>query len=192
MVLWPLVAWVAANALVVGAELPRADALVVLSGSADHSERVLRAAQLFHEGRAPRVILTNDNTRGGWAATEQRNPFFVERAAEELRRAGVPTKHIEILPQVVNSTHDEAVLLREYVRPRGLRSLLIVTSAYHSRRALWTLRQVFKDSDVEIGLSAAPAGRDTPGLATWWFSRRGWQMVAGEYLKFIYYRMHYN
>jgi uncharacterized SAM-binding protein YcdF (DUF218 family) len=116
----------------------------------------------------------------------------VERAAAELRRAGVPAERIEVLPRVVNGTHDEAVLLREYAAAKGLRSLLVVTSAYHSRRALWTLRRVFERSGVAVGLSAPPPDGATPSPATWWLSARGWREVAGEYLKFIYYRLHYR
>lgn len=189
---WELLAWGAALALLATAEMPKADALVVLSGSTSYVERALWAAQLFREGRAPRVLLTNDAARSGWSTAEQRNPYFVERAAEELRRAGVPAERIEVLPGTVGGTHEESVRLREYAAAKGLRSLLVVTSGYHSRRALWTLRRVFGAGGVEVGLSAAPPGAATPRPATWWMSAGGWRVVAGEYLKFIYYWQHYG
>jgi uncharacterized SAM-binding protein YcdF (DUF218 family) len=180
---WELLAWCGALALRASAEIPRADALAVLSGSTTHVERARWAARLFHEGRAPRVVLTNDGQRGGWSNAEGRNPYFVERAAEELRSAGVPAGRIEVLPRPVGGTRDEAARLR---------SLYVVTSAYHSRRALWTLRREFEGSGVEVGLSAVPPGDQTPAPGLWWLSARGWQMVAGEYLKFIYYRIDYR
>lgn len=189
---WELLAWCGAQALVVSAEMPEADAVVVLSGSAGYVERTRQAARLFYEGRAPRVVLTNDGQRGGWSNAEQRNPYFVERAAAELRRGGVPAERIEVLPQPVAGTHDEAVVVRQYAAAKGVRSLLVVTSAYHSRRALWTLRRVFAGSGVEVGLNAAPLGSGTPSPGAWWLSPRGWQLVAGEYLKFIYYWLHYR
>ena len=189
---WELLAWGGARALMVRAEIERADALVVLSGSTSYVERARWAARLFHEGRAPRVVLTNDGRRGGWSQAEQRNPYFVERAAEELARAGVPAGQIEVLPETVAGTHDEAVLLREYAASKGLRSVCVVTSAYHSRRALWTLRRAFGGSGVGVGLSAPPPGGQTPSPATWWLSARGWQVVAGEYSKFIYYWLYYR
>ena len=170
----------------------RADALVVLSGSANYIERAHLAAQLFHEGRAPRVILTNDYQPSGWSSAEQRNPLFVERAKIELERAGVPGERIEILPRAVTSTHEEALLLREYAAAHGLSTLLIVTSAYHSRRSLWTFRRVFQETESSVGLCAVAPGEQTPHPSVWWFYRRGWQMVAGEYVKLIYYRMHYS
>jgi uncharacterized SAM-binding protein YcdF (DUF218 family) len=187
LVVWSLVAWIAARTLMVSAELPHADAMVVLSGSSLYQERTGRAAQLFHEGRAPKIILTNDNQPAGWSNELQRNPLFIEREAEELRRVGVPDDEIERLPQTVSSTHDEALLLREYAEAHGLHSLLIVTSAYHSRRALWTFRKVFEGSGINIGLASVLPGERTPQPATWWLHLRGWQEVAGEYLKLIYY-----
>ena len=76
----------------------------------------------------------------------------------------MPQTRIEVLSPLVSSTHEEAVLLREFAAAHNLRSLLFVTSAYHSRRALWTLRRVFEGSGVEIGLDFVPAGQmQTPG-----------------------------
>ena len=192
LIVWSLLAWVAAKALVVSDELPRADAVVVLAGSAAYKERTRRAAELFQEGRAPQVILTNDNLQSGWSNELERNPLFVERAAEELRRAGVADARIEILPQAVSSTHDEAVLLRQYAETNGLRSILVVTSAYHSRRALWTFRKVFEGSGISVGLVNVPPGEQSPPAATWWLYGRGWKSVAGEYLKLIYYWVRYR
>jgi uncharacterized SAM-binding protein YcdF (DUF218 family) len=171
--------------------LGHADALVVLAGSSTYLERTRHAAQLFNEGRAPRIILTNDNQKSGWSNERESNPFFVERAADELTRRGVPQEKIEIAPGMVSSTHDEAVRLREYAGEKKLRSILVVTSAYQSRRALWTMRRVFRDSGIEIGLDPVESGEQSPRSTTWWRYRLGWEMVPGEYLKIVYYRLMY-
>jgi uncharacterized SAM-binding protein YcdF (DUF218 family) len=188
---WSVLAWVAARALVVNADLSRADVIVVLGGSATYLERTHLAAELFRAGRAPRIILTNDGEQGGWSSAQQRNPFYFERAQEELRRAGVPADSIEVLPQLVSSTYEEAVLLRQWTKAQRLQSILVVTSAYHSRRALWTLRRVFQDSGLAIGLVTPPHGAQTPAPATWWLHPSGWRLVAVEYVKMIYYRICY-
>lgn len=189
---WTLLAWVAARALVVRAELDHADALVVLSGSSAYIERTQSAAQLWSEGRAPLVLLTNDPMLGGWIEAERRNPSFTVRAMEELKRAGVAADRIEVLPQLVTSTYEEAVALKEYALARGLRSILIVTSSYHSRRALWTLRRVFQGSGIEVGLYAVAPGQQMPRPATWWWHPFGWQVVALEYVKLVYYLLQYR
>jgi uncharacterized SAM-binding protein YcdF (DUF218 family) len=188
---WPVAAFVAAKSLIVRSQASNADAIVVLAGSSTYVERTQHAAQLLNQGLAPRIILTNDNIRSGWSVEEQRNPLFVERAANELKRQGVPADKIEIVPVSVSSTHDEALRIRDYTRERGWHSILVVTSAYQARRALWTLRRAFAGTDVSIGLDAAAPGQQSPRPAIWWLDRLGWKLVAGEYVKMIYYRMKY-
>ena len=186
-----LVAWVAAEGLIVKSELAHADALVVLGGSSTYLERTRHAAQLLREGRAPRIILTNDNQISGWSAEEERNPLFVERAVDELRRLGVSEEKIEIVPGFVSNTHDEVVRIHQYAREKKLQSILVVTSAYQTRRGLWILRRVFGGSGIEFGLYGVEPGEQSPGRASWWLSSLGWQMVPGEYLKLVYYRLKY-
>jgi uncharacterized SAM-binding protein YcdF (DUF218 family) len=191
LLVWQSLAWSAARALIVRADLQRVDALAVLAGSSVYVERTRLAAQLYREGRAPVVLLTNDNERGGWSSAEQRNPYFVERAVNELTSAGVPRERIVVLPQPVASTYDEARELREYATANHLRALLVVTSAYHTRRAMWTLRRVFAGGAIEIGVVPVAPGAQTPAPALWWLHARGWQFVAGEYVKLVYYHFHY-
>ncbi|MGI8733629.1 MAG: ElyC/SanA/YdcF family protein [Pyrinomonadaceae bacterium] len=186
---WSLVAWVAAEALITSAPLPRADAILVLSNSSTYQERAQYAAGLWNQQRAPRVLLTNDTTVSGWSESEQRNPLFVERLTQELERSGVAHGAIECLPGEVENTYDEAVALRGYVEQNKLKSVLVVTSAYHSRRALSIFRRVFRDSDVKIGLEAVPPGQQTPRAGFWWVEARGWRMVATEYPKFVSFWM---
>ena len=184
---WPPAAWAAARALVVAPGGARADAVAVLAGSSVYVERARRAAEVFREGRAPRVVLTDDGQRGGWSREEERNPLFVERAAGELRARGVPADRVEVVPGTVSSTYDEALRLREYSVGCWLRSLLVVTSAYQVRRARWTFERVFEGSGVAVSFEAVPPGDETPPPLTWWLHAEGWRVVAGEYLKMGYY-----
>ena len=184
--LW-LVAWLGAKALIVSVPLERADAIVILSGSSTLAERTQHAARLYSENRAPKILLTNDNQQGGWWSAEQRNPFFYEIATRELTRLGVPVENIEVIPTPVASTSDEALIIGEYVKTHDVRSILIVTSAYHSRRTLWMFQNALWDTDTRIGMDPVETGVQTPQPATWWAHRRGWQLVFVEYLKLINY-----
>lgn len=191
ILLWFL-SWVAAKALIVEAPLPHADAIVVMAGSAVFKERTQHAAELFRAGRSSRIIVTNDNQQGGWSTDEQRNIPYQELAARYLRREGVPDAAIEIVPDPITGTYEEAKLLRWYAESKGLHSLLIVTSAYHTRRARWTLERRFASSGIAIGLDAVPPGRQAPRPATWWLHFTGWRLVPGEYVKMIYYELFYR
>jgi len=187
--LWPLVAWVGAQSLVVKSELPSADAIVVLSGSSTYVERTAWAAGLYREGRAPIIILTNDGLIGGWNKAEQRNPYFYELAAKELEQQGVPPDKIQVASEPALGTYEESLVVREYATAHKLKRLLVVTSAYHSRRALWSMRRACEGSGIEVGIDGPPPGLQTPPPATWWMRRKGWRVVAAEYVKMIYYRM---
>ena len=186
--LWVL-AWLGARWLIVSAQLNQADAILVLSGSSTLMERTQHAARLYSEHRSQRILLTTDNRQGGWSSKEQRNPYFHEIAATELHRLGVPPENVEVVRPPVGSTWDEALVLSEYSKTHNLRSILIVTSSYHSRRALWTFRTVFRGGSTQIGLDPVETGIQTPPPATWWLHPRGWQLVMVEYLKLIYYRL---
>ena len=191
ILIWPFLAWAGARYLITEAPLEKADAIVVLGGSATYKERAHEAARLFFEGRAQKILITNDNQRGPWSSVDQRNLFFYERSLEELRNAGVPSPSVEVLMTPVESTFDETEVVKDYAQQHGLHSILIVTSAYHSRRALWVFSKVFRDTGVRVGLFAVAPGGQSPKPATWWLSARGWRLVPSEYVKMIYYVIAY-
>lgn len=193
LALWALLGPLLADALIVERPVERADAIVILSGAADHAQRARGGAEAFNLGVAPKVILTDGNQRGGWDDTEKGNPYFIERAAAELARQGVPAGSIEKLPDKVQGTGDEADLIVRIAAERGYRSVLIVTSDYHSRRALWTFERAAarSGSGLTLGLMRSPSGPNYPGRWTWWLGPRGWRTVGAEYLKFGYYWFFY-
>ncbi len=192
ILIWFVLAWVGARALIVEADLPTADAIVILSGSSTYLERTQKAAELYRQGRAPLIVLTDDNTRGGWSNALQRNPYFVERAHEELTKLGVPPEKIKVAPGMAASTRDEALIIRDYALAQGLRSILVVTSAYHSRRALRILRLTFAGTETSLGIAPVPPGDQTPSPVLWWLHLEGWRSVGGEYVKLIYYWLKYG
>lgn len=191
LLLWVVLAWMAARALIVTKKLEHADVLVVLSGSSTYLERSQWAAHLYHEGRASRIVLTNDGLQAGYSAARDGNPLFFELSEAELKQAGVATDRIEVIAKAGNSTYDEATYLRDYARQHNVTSLIIVTSAYHSRRALWVFENVFRDSGVTIGIESPPPGVQTPQPVSWWLHQLGWKLVPGEYLKLAYYAWRY-
>lgn len=174
------------------APLAHADAIVMLSGSATFRERAKKTAELYHQDRSQKILLTNDNLQSGWSSREQRNPYYYERATAELRRLGVPQQNIEVLAPPVSSTYEEALLLQRYAEVHALHSILVVTSAYHSRRALWTFQRVFEGRQTQVGLEPVDADPLSPPPATWWFHLLGWQTVSTEYPKLIYYWLRFR
>lgn len=190
---WLVFARAAAENLIIEKPLAEADAMLVLAGSSAYVERTERAAELYKAGRAPRIFLTDDGTRGGWSRAESRNVPFVERARKNLIENGVAESAIEILPETVDGTKSEADALLRRAAGSDLKRIVLVTSAYHTRRALRTFEKVFAEdaSDTEIGIEFAAPGNQTASPLWWWLSPDGWRAVAGEYVKSVYYRMFY-
>lgn len=165
----------------------QADIIVVLGGAVPW--RAMKAAQLFHEGYAPRVM----------ALAGMDSEFFFEALGERLsdaevnarilKRRGVPDSAI-VTARGARGTYGEAQLFGDYVRRvKSVRSAILVTSGFHARRAKWVFGRVLAADGVRLIAIEA----EEPGLRRdeWWRNENGMLAVFNEYLKFAYYIVHY-
>jgi len=129
------------------AESPKADRIVVLGGAVstvnypkikvgitDSSNRILHAARLFRAGKAPKII-----TSGGsipWMGSSVPEACAV---TDLLCEWGVPADAVIQEPESLN-TYQNAVNTKRLFDKQGLKSILLVTSAFHMPRALATFR----------------------------------------------------
>ncbi|MDH3528273.1 MAG: YdcF family protein [Acidobacteriota bacterium] len=188
---WVITAPFLANRLIVEKRIDKADVILVLSGSAAYSERTRMAAEVYRAGVSDMILLSDDGTKAGWSVAEERNPRFVELASRSLVEQGVDPDSIGIMDEQVSGTIDEAVGFAGIAGKKGWKSVLIVTSAYHSRRALNTFEGQLADTGIDVGIVSPRPGEDTPPAFIWWLSPKGWRLVAGEYLKSAYYWFFY-
>lgn len=100
----------------------RADVIIVLGGGGTH-ERPRRAAELFLQHAAPRILVSGAGDDG------------INRHA--LMRDGVPAADIQREGKS-KTTRENALFSYEILRAQNVHSAIIVTSWYHSRRALKT------------------------------------------------------
>jgi hypothetical protein len=193
VVCWTVLAPIAARLLIVRVTVQRADAIVVLSGSASFSERVNEAQLLYEDGLAPLILLTNDGGQAGWNEEAKRNPYFFELARWQLLEKGVPESSIRVLTPIVKGTMGEAETVVDAALQANMTSLVIVTSPYHSRRSLWTYRLVErrKGTSLDLGMEPALSWSQSPRWYAWWLSLSGWRSVPSEYLKIAYYWVRY-
>jgi uncharacterized SAM-binding protein YcdF (DUF218 family) len=155
------------------ADPPRwADAAVVLAGDPDY-ERTKTASRLLLEGEVGILILTGGEPGPGDSATSLR---------EVAIRAGVPPERIR-MEQVSRSTRGSLEVIRPLLEQEGVRSVAVVTSPYHQRRAVWTARKTLRGVEV-VSRPADPAGWRPEG---WWKTRWNRKIVLGEYAKLAYY-----
>ena len=157
------------------------DAIVLLLGGIGH--RPEQAAELYRDGIAPVIVM---------GTSERDDPLDPEesaRTAELLVKFGVPRSAIRILPCEVTSTRDEAALIRHEAAIRGWKSLTVVTTAFHTRRAHWIFRKVIADPSVVIHMAAAR--HPNYEEHAWYRSDEGLVLYFGETLRLLYYWLRY-
>jgi uncharacterized SAM-binding protein YcdF (DUF218 family)/glycosyltransferase involved in cell wall biosynthesis len=142
--------WWAASPLRLEAPPHRADAIVVFAGGVGESgqagggyqERLARAVELYHQGFAPRIILSS-----GFV--------FSFKEAEVMRRLaidnGVPDAAIVLETRAAN-TRQNVLFTYDILRQHGWRDVLLVSSPYHMRRALLA----WKKAAPEVGVTPEP------------------------------------
>jgi uncharacterized SAM-binding protein YcdF (DUF218 family) len=120
------------------------DAVVVLAANVTTgkslsdigADRLLTGIELVRRGVAPRLLTTRVTfRRSGLAFTSDAD----QQRLVEL--AGVRDRWI-LVPDPVRNTHDEALAMDRRLRPLGARSIALVTSPWHTRRAGATFEHV--------------------------------------------------
>src|SRR5262249_18168035 len=113
-----------------------------------------------------------------------RLPEDHELTKEALVGLGVPGAAIHTLAGRAFSTVSEARTIARYVCKRRLRSVIVVTSPWHTHRARLILAQAL-GPDVRLTMRPAPAALFPADR--WWANRRAAKDVLTEYEKLAYY-----
>ena len=153
----------------VSAQKEKGEIILVLGGDTVH--RPTRALELFKNGAAPKVIIS-----GAGDCIDVRT-FLVGK--------GVPASSIE-LECNSRSTRENALFSIPLLKSLGARRVIIVTSWFHSRRAL----HCFRHYAPKIEFISMPTIEDLPKSR--WPNKyeRGW--VLHEYVKILGYWICYG
>jgi uncharacterized SAM-binding protein YcdF (DUF218 family) len=182
-VLLALLATRAGSALVIRAPLSQPDAVISL-GSHER-ERLPLAARLATANPRAIVLLTQP------PEVTTHNCEDCPHRVDRLGKLGVLSTRVRVLPIVGSGTHGEAVAALAFAREAGVQRLLIVTSPYHTRRALAVFRRVFAETGVTLGVE--PAIDTSPAQPTrWWLGSYDRGYVAYEWAAIVYYVAKYR
>lgn len=107
-----------------------------------------------------------------------------------MQAMGVPQERVLVLPLTRAGTQGEAVAVRDFVSRSHRTRLLIVTSPYHTRRALAVFRSV-TGNRLEIGVVPAQATSEARP-ARWWTAPYDRWYVAYEWAAAVYYAVRYR
>jgi uncharacterized SAM-binding protein YcdF (DUF218 family) len=158
------------EAWIVEDPIDRADALLVLGDDNFYADRATRAAELFREGKAPVVVASGRRLRP--------NAGIAELMEHDLIERGVPKDKIVRLTHDAGNTEEEAEALRKLVKERKWKSVIVVTSNYHTRRARYIFHKVFPQG-VESRVASARDGDFDP--QHWWEKRKSIKELTHEF-----------
>jgi uncharacterized SAM-binding protein YcdF (DUF218 family) len=164
-------------------------AIVILSGGRHAEYRMPKALDMYKKGYADRLLLTTERRLNSKVA--HLFPIFPEneqafqKIFEELN---IQVK-FEVVPSLkgrgATSTFDEAYDLLTFCSKEKIKHLIIVTSSFHTRRALYAFDKVFHGSGIKVEASAASNEDFTE--KNWWQSDRGISAYILEPVKFVVY-----
>jgi len=180
-----------ANYLIVSDPLEKADVIAVLSGAA--TTRCPKAAELFLNGWAERIVMTKSYYPAAAEALQRYGLHeleFHEQCLAILQFLHVPTSAVEVLDGYNQSTADEADKMQRYLRERGLKRLLLVTSNFHTRRSRLLFRRRLRGTGIAVAMQAAgPDFLFDPHA--WWTRRRDSKILLQEYQALVFYTFRY-
>lgn len=175
----------AGHLLAVDAAPRPADVGVVLAG---HFARAVYAADLYHQGLIAKIWITRPVREVGAVLLDELGipyPRQEELSVAVLLKKGVPADRIELIGNNLVSTFDEAKLLARLLEPKPtLRSMLIITTRVHVRRAEAIFRYVFRSSpSVSVWVVGSPY--DGFVADRWWTDRESARQVVLEVAKLV-------
>ncbi len=163
-----------------------ADAMVILMGSI--ADRVLQASDLYHAGVAGKVIIVEESM-GAYAALEARGAHIISNTIQARNAAialGIPADSIVTIVGDARSTQQEATIVRNYLQDKpGIKTLLLVSSAEHTRRASLIFRTAFEKSGKSVTIFSSPSKYTGFRAKDWWIHKEEIQAVLGEYVKLL-------
>jgi uncharacterized SAM-binding protein YcdF (DUF218 family) len=145
----------------------KADGIVVLTGSAD---RISDALDLLANGHGSRLLISGANP-----ITRPREIARLMPAYQRLFDCCVDVRYAAL------NTIGNATETRNWVKEKGFKSVIVVTSNFHMPRALAELSHQLPD----VTLVPYPVVSERMRSESWWSNATTARLLFSEYLKYI-------
>ena len=155
-------------------EPQKADAILVLAGETDR--RPARGLDLLKQGYAPRLILDLS------ADAKVFDTTYLQ-IAEHWASEQAQSQAISVCPIQGLSTKSESADAAACLRKFGVHSVLLVTSEFHTRRAL----SEFRKQQPEFIFQVAAAYDPTQFGERWWQQRQWAKTNLDEWLRLLWW-----
>jgi uncharacterized SAM-binding protein YcdF (DUF218 family) len=146
-----------------------ADAIVVLGDDNFYADRATHGAELWRQGVAPTIVVSGRRLRP--------DAGFSELMEHDLIERGVPKEKIVRLTQDADSTIEEASAVGKLAQDRHWKSLVIVTSNYHTRRTRYIYEKLIP-TGITVTVASAHDGDFDP--ERWWEKRKSIKLFTRE------------
>jgi uncharacterized SAM-binding protein YcdF (DUF218 family) len=153
-----------------GAKCQKVDAIVAVSGG-DTNARAREAVKLFESGWSDKLIFSG-------AAQDKSGPSNAREMKVLAISEGVPESSISI-EEYSETTKQNAENVQTIFSKLDIRSVILVTSGYHQRRASLEFNKRTKD----VTIINHPVKTDKDWSWWWWTSLRGWWLALSETIK---------
>jgi uncharacterized SAM-binding protein YcdF (DUF218 family) len=174
-----------AGFIIADSEPKKSDAIVLLAGG--EPGRAWGAADLYREHLGSYVILTVEPLGSDVVGLRQAGVDVstgVDQNERILRGLGVPQENIVRVKPYVQDTFDELTRVRELCEERHWKSIVIVTSNYHTRRARLTAKYILGPY-IDFTVVASRHGGLNPD--EWWKVRNDVRTFLIEFEKLVAY-----
>ena len=169
--------------LVYQTELVPSDAIVVLAGSPT-GNRIEEAVRIFDKGMGKVIVFSGYTYYPGMDSHIGMKQYAI--------KLGVPEDKIVTEKATgENSTWGEALANLKQLERLKAKSLILVTSSYHTRRSHWVYERAIKNLNLDIALLVQSASDPRVPYPGWWKIRSGKKNVFNEYIKLLYYLIVY-
>ena len=170
--------------LVCADPLEKADAIVILAGDDAAGSRVIEAVSLWRAGWAE-VLMVSDAPIA-WGVTSG------ELARQQAAVLGIsPTQIVAVSNRspagrglLLDSTLSESRLLLAECQKRNFRTIIVVTSNFHTRRAKRIFDRLFKDAGIRVLIH--PSADMSFRVDHWWTRRADARMWLLEMEKLVF------
>jgi uncharacterized SAM-binding protein YcdF (DUF218 family) len=170
-----------AQVLVAEDRLEPSDAIVVVAGGTPWREA--KAAQLFRQGWAPRVVISRPDRVSSIRELNTLGVRPLDLQGESrvaLEKYGVPPDRIIALRTSARTTEPELGLVHRAALAAGYARVILVTSPHHTRRVKLIWSRESRNNHVS-GIVVAAAREDFT-MEDWWKQRRAAEALLHEYL----------
>ncbi|WP_231506293.1 YdcF family protein [Paenibacillus sp. UNC451MF] len=158
------------------------DCIFVFGSNRSLKYRLPAAVDLYKKGRAPKLLLSGGNV---WAGQSNKSEAVLMR--DRAIELGVEPQHILIETESKHTKENvlsSLLVLDRAFMLHNIRRLLVVTSAYHVRRAHLTLKTYMPHW---VDYTLCPVDDQSTRKDNWWLNTEGAKRVEAESRKIITY-----